>query len=74
MYRTGRGVERDKNKAVGFFIQACDQGSTEACSNLRLMYRKGQVLIKDKAKAATSLKHACQKGIGPACSKDPGPG
>ncbi len=76
MYMEGRGVAKDKGKAVewfqkavGLFQQAADKGDIYAQYGLGLMYMRGRGVPKDDQKAAEWFQKAADKGYRRARSK-----
>lgn len=68
MYRDGRGVPNDDNRAAQLFQKACDRGDAFGCSGLGFMYMSGQGVKVDHNRASESYQKACDLGSAPACS------
>jgi len=62
MYQHGRGVPRDYNEALRWYLLAADKGNVTALSALGTIYRDGEVGQKDLALALKYFKMAAEKG------------
>jgi TPR repeat protein len=63
MYRTGRGVTRNKAEAAKWFHKAADQGLARAQSSLGNMYEFGDGVAQDHGEAAKWYLKAADQGI-----------
>ena len=63
MYRDGRGVPRDNQRAVEWFRKAAEQGNASAQNNLGVMYENGRGgLPKDDKQAVEWYRKASEQG------------
>ena len=62
LYEEALGVERDAEKAAGWYAMAADLGNTRAKTRLGIMMLEGRGLPKDTGKAADALKAAAEEG------------
>ena len=58
-YYTGRGVEWDATKALGYYRKGCEHGSAVACQNVGETLRYGIAAPKDLAESYKLYKQAC---------------
>ncbi len=69
MYRDGKGVSQDLDRAVRLLRAACDGGNAEGCSDLGGMYEKGRGVPKDEVRSFDLQRQACNDGYDDACIK-----
>lgn len=62
MYATGRGVERDYEKAVELYQQAAEQGLPQAQYSLGIMFENGKGVGKDLTRAEELFRKAAASG------------
>jgi len=62
MYLEGLGVEKNQNKAFGFFEKGASLGDGASQVNLAVLYAWGEGVTHDKMKAYEYLKKALQSG------------
>jgi TPR repeat protein len=61
MYRRGKGVSQDKEKAFSLNAKACEKREPRGCNNLGDMYETGDGVKKDIAKAQGLYEQVCAK-------------
>ncbi len=62
MYRKGRGVARNYEKAVEWYLKAAEQGHATAQFNLGIMYRKGRGVAQNDEIAVEWFLKAAEQG------------
>ncbi len=62
MYLNGRGIAKDKAKAVFWFRKAADHGNARAQGNLGIMYENGWGVAKNDTKAVYWYRKAAKQG------------
>ena len=62
MYKTGRGVKKDYQKAVELYTRAIEKGNSHSMNNLGVMYMDGDGVEKDYQKAIELYICAIEKG------------
>ena len=62
MYKNGRGVPKDEQRAVTWFQEAAVQGDVAAQYNLGVMYDNGQGVPKDEQQAVAWYHKAAEQG------------
>ncbi|WP_372999115.1 tetratricopeptide repeat protein [Sulfurimonas sp.] len=68
MYDYGDGsTAEDDNKAIGFYLKACDKNFYESCSKAALLYEEGKNVKQDMKKAFKLYSKACGGEDGFAC-------
>ncbi|KCZ89789.1 tetratricopeptide repeat protein [Hyphomonas jannaschiana] len=69
-YAQGSGVAEDKQKAVTYFLKACDMGVPDGCSTSGILVSLGEGnLEKDVFKGVDYLERACGMGHVDGCSR-----
>ena len=63
-YKDGKGVDKDRTKAVGLFSKAAQQGNADAQYQLGKSYMKGKGVAADQKKASSWLKKAVKNEKG----------
>ncbi|SMP87826.1 hypothetical protein SAMN06314019_1036 [Epsilonproteobacteria bacterium SCGC AD-311-C15] len=59
MYEHGDGVDKDNEKALSFYIKACDKNYFTSCSKAAVLYEEGQGIKKDMKEAFKLYTKAC---------------
>jgi membrane associated rhomboid family serine protease len=67
LYDFARGVERQGERAAGYYEKACDGGQAPGCNNLGVMYARGADRPKDRAAAEALYEKACKAGNAKGC-------
>ncbi|NHK28859.1 sel1 repeat family protein [Parvularcula flava] len=68
-YAQGSGVAEDKQKAVTFFLKACDMGIPDGCSTSGYLTSRGEGnIVEDDVKATTYYERACKMGHEDGCN------
>ncbi len=67
MYDYGDGVDEDDEKALGFYLKACDKDYAPSCSRAALLYEEGKGIEEDMNKAFRLYSQACGGGDGFGC-------
>jgi uncharacterized protein len=68
MYRNGRGVTKDENRAVQYFQKGCDGGDAIGCRHTGFMYEYGRGVTKDESRAFQLYQKGCNGGDSGGCS------
>ena len=63
-YKDGKGVDKDRAKAVSWFSKAAQQGNSDAQYHLGKSYLKGKGVAADRKKASSWLKKAVKNEKG----------
>ncbi len=67
MYKEGKYVTQDYNKAIKFFKIACDDKAYVGCYNLAIMYSSGAGVKRDIGKAVKLYNNSCQNNNAESC-------
>lgn len=60
--------DKEYDKAVNYFAEACDNGDTDGCINLAVLYDRGWGIQKDLKKAVIYYTKACDGGEAMGCT------
>ncbi|MBU6485497.1 MAG: sel1 repeat family protein [Betaproteobacteria bacterium] len=63
LYRTGRGVPQDRDRAAQWYRWAADRGSAAASLSLGYMYANGQGVRQDDGEAVELYQHAARQQL-----------
>ena len=67
MYDYGDGVDEDDEKALDFYIKACDKNYYTGCTKAALIYEESKTVKENKKEALKLYTKACGGGDGFAC-------
>jgi hypothetical protein len=67
MFAEGKGVPKDKARALTLYQRSCDGGIPDSCYNLGAMVFRGDGTTRDLARAAQLFQRACEGGSAYGC-------
>ena len=62
LYKEGKGVKQDYQKASEYYKKACDLDDGESCGMVGYLYKEGEGVKQDYQKASEYFKKACDLG------------
>jgi len=68
LYENGQGVQKDRRKAIKFYMMGCNGGDSDGCTKLGYIYRTGEETKEDKKQAMKFFKKGCDSGNADGCT------